>query len=141
MTFEGKGVLDAKDRLTRVSGDVREPFPKAVADAKVRQCKALTLFQFAGPQLHSLTKHVWPQVCPQTSHACSNWSTSFPLLLVQVDTLVMKHFLSGFSDDDAKLILKHCSEVLPKTANILLLQVSYPWVHVRLSTCAHLLSG
>lgn len=35
----------------------------------------------------------------------------------------MKHFLSGFSDDDAKLILKHCSEVLPKSANILLLQV------------------
>lgn len=47
-------------------------------------------------------------------------------LLLQVDTLVMKHFLSGFSDDDAKLILKHCSEVLPKTANILLLQVSHP---------------
>lgn len=41
----------------------------------------------------------------------------------KVDTLVMKHFLSGFSDDDAKLILKHCSEVLPKQANILLLQV------------------
>ena len=35
----------------------------------------------------------------------------------------MKHFLSGFSDDDAKLILKHCNEVLPKSANILLLQV------------------
>jgi hypothetical protein len=41
----------------------------------------------------------------------------------KVDTLVMKHFLSGFSDDDAKLILKHCKEVLPKEANILLLQV------------------
>lgn len=40
-----------------------------------------------------------------------------------MDTLVMKHFLSGFSDEDAKLILKHCREVLPKEANILLLQV------------------
>ena len=29
-TFESKGVLDAKQRLTRVSGDVREPFPAAV---------------------------------------------------------------------------------------------------------------
>lgn len=74
VTFERKGVLDAKQRLTRVSGDVREPFPEAVRAANV-------------------------------------------------DTLVMKHFLSGFSDDDAKLILKHCSEVLPKQANILLLQV------------------
>lgn len=35
----------------------------------------------------------------------------------------MKHFLSGFSDADAKLILKHCKEVLPRHANILLLQV------------------
>lgn len=77
VTFEGKGVLDAQQRLTRSSGDVREPFPKEVADAKV-------------------------------------------------DTLVMKHFLSGFSDDDAKTILKHCKEVLPKTANILLLQTIVP---------------
>lgn len=44
---------------------------------------------------------------------------------LQVDTLVMKHFLSGFSDDDAKTILKHCNEVLPKSANILLLQVNH----------------
>lgn len=29
-TFESKGVLDAKQRLLRVSGDVREPFPAAV---------------------------------------------------------------------------------------------------------------
>ena len=43
----------------------------------------------------------------------------------KVDTLVMKHFLSGFSDADAKLILKHCKEVLPKHANILLLQVRH----------------
>jgi hypothetical protein len=77
VTFERKGVLDAKQRLLRVSGDVREPFPEAVRNANV-------------------------------------------------DTLVMKHFLSGFSDDDAKLILKHCSEVLPKQANILLLQTIVP---------------
>jgi hypothetical protein len=76
-TFESKGVLDAKQRLLRVSGDVREPFPAAVAEAKV-------------------------------------------------DTLVMKHFLSGFSDADAKLILKHCKEVLPRHANILLLQTIVP---------------
>lgn len=43
----------------------------------------------------------------------------------KVDTLVMKHFLSGFSDADAKLILKHCKEVLPRHANILLLQVQH----------------
>jgi hypothetical protein len=43
----------------------------------------------------------------------------------KVDTLVMKHFLSGFSDADAKLILKHCKEVLPRHANILLLQVRH----------------
>ena len=35
MTFESKGVLDARDRLIRSSGDVRKPFPQAVADAKV----------------------------------------------------------------------------------------------------------
>lgn len=76
-TFEAKGVLDAKDRLTFVSGDVREPFPEDLRKA-------------------------------------------------QVDTLVMKHFLSGFSDDDAMLILKHCSEVLPPQGNILLLQTIVP---------------
>ena len=43
----------------------------------------------------------------------------------KVDTLVMKHFLSGFSDANAKLILKHCKEVLPRHANILLLQVRH----------------
>jgi hypothetical protein len=32
-TFESKGVLDAKQRLSRVSGDVREPFPAAVRAA------------------------------------------------------------------------------------------------------------
>ena len=42
-----------------------------------------------------------------------------------IDTLVMKHFLSGFSDDDAKLILKHCGQVLPRSGEILLLQVSF----------------
>ena len=40
-----------------------------------------------------------------------------------VDTIVMKHFLSGFSDADADIILKHCKEVLPASGKILLLQV------------------
>jgi len=40
-----------------------------------------------------------------------------------VDTLVMKHFLSGFSDADAALILKHCAQVLTPDGRILLLQV------------------
>ncbi|WIA10082.1 hypothetical protein OEZ85_010289 [Tetradesmus obliquus] len=30
----------------------------------------------------------------------------------QVDTLLMKHFLSAFSDEDCALILKHCRQVL-----------------------------
>ena len=41
----------------------------------------------------------------------------------QVDVLVMKHFLSGFSDADAEVILKHCREVLTSDGKILLLQV------------------
>jgi hypothetical protein len=40
-----------------------------------------------------------------------------------VDTIVMKHFLSGFSDGDADIILKHCKQVLPNDGKILLLQV------------------
>lgn len=40
-----------------------------------------------------------------------------------VDTLVMKHFLSAFNDKDAILILKHCSQVLAPQGKILLLQV------------------
>ncbi|BDA43824.1 probable mitomycin biosynthesis 6-O-methyltransferase [Coccomyxa sp. Obi] len=43
-----------------------------------------------------------------------------------VDTLVMKHFLSGFSDADADIILKHCKEVLPASGKILLLQTLVP---------------
>ena len=43
-----------------------------------------------------------------------------------VDTLVMKHFLSGFSDADADLILKHCKQVLPQQGKILLLQTLVP---------------
>ena len=35
----------------------------------------------------------------------------------------MKHFLSGFSDADAEVILKHCREVLTSDGKILLLQV------------------
>ena len=42
---------------------------------------------------------------------------------MQVDVLVMKHFLSGFSDADAEVILKHCREVLTDDGKILLLQV------------------
>ncbi len=36
---------------------------------------------------------------------------------------MMKHFLSGFSDADAEVILKHCREVLTSDGKILLLQV------------------
>ena len=43
-----------------------------------------------------------------------------------VDTLVMKHFLSGFSDADADLILKRCKQVLPAQGRILLLQTLVP---------------
>ena len=48
---------------------------------------------------------------------------------MQVDVLVMKHFLSGFSDADAEVILKHCREVLTSDGKILLLQVQPP-VHM-----------
>lgn len=41
-----------------------------------------------------------------------------------VDTLLMKHFLSGFSDDEAKTILKHISNIQKSKAHILLFQVS-----------------
>ena len=49
----------------------------------------------------------------------------FPAAVAEagVDTLVMKHFLSGFSDADAALILKHCAAVLAPDGRILLLQV------------------
>ena len=43
-----------------------------------------------------------------------------------IDTLVMKHFLSGFSDAEADLILKHCKQVLPAQGKILLLQTLVP---------------
>lgn len=73
-TFEAKGIENAKEKLTFVAAEVREPFPAAVREAGV-------------------------------------------------DTIVMKHFLSGFSDADADIILKHCKEVLPSNGKILLLQV------------------
>ena len=41
----------------------------------------------------------------------------------KVDTLMMKHFLSGFSDADAKTILKHVSAIQEPKSHILLLQV------------------
>ena len=50
----------------------------------------------------------------------------FGLTDAGVDTLVMKHFLSGFSDADADLILKHCKQVLPAQGRILLLQTLVP---------------
>ena len=74
-TFEAKGIKDARNRLSFVSGDVRKPFPEA-------------------------------------AHG--------------VDTLVMKHFLSGFSDADADLILKHCNQAMVPGGKILLLQVGKP---------------
>ena len=39
-------------------------------------------------------------------------------------TLMMKHFLSGFSDSDAKIILKHISDIQKPKSHILLFQVS-----------------
>ena len=42
-----------------------------------------------------------------------------------VDTLLMKHFLSGFSDEEAKTILKHISNIQKSKAHILLFQVSF----------------
>jgi hypothetical protein len=41
-----------------------------------------------------------------------------PLLLLQVDTLMMKHFLSAFSDEDCALILKHCRWELMSAATL-----------------------
>ena len=51
----------------------------------------------------------------------------FPAAVAEagVDTLVMKHFLSGFSDTDAALILKHCAAVLAPDGRILLLQARH----------------
>ena len=41
----------------------------------------------------------------------------------EVDTLMMKHFLSGFDDADAKTILKHISDIQKPKSHILLFQV------------------
>lgn len=51
--------------------------------------------------------------------------TPFPeaVKAAHVDTIIMKHFLSGFTDDDAKIVLKHCGEVLEPNGKLLLLQV------------------
>lgn len=48
------------------------------------------------------------------------------LLLPQVDTLMMKHFLSAFSDEDAVTIIQHCKQVLAPSGCILLLQTLVP---------------
>lgn len=54
-------------------------------------------------------------------------TTCLPAALpLQVDTLLMKHFLSAFSDEDSVLILKHCKEVLAPGGSILLLQTLVP---------------
>lgn len=42
-----------------------------------------------------------------------------------VDTLIMKHFLSGFSDKEASLILKHISDIQQSGSHILLFQVAF----------------
>jgi hypothetical protein len=46
--------------------------------------------------------------------------------LLQVDTLMMKHFLSAFSDSDAVTIINHCKAVLSPSGAILLLQTLVP---------------
>jgi hypothetical protein len=43
-----------------------------------------------------------------------------------VDTMMMKHFLSGFSDDDAKTILRHISDIQNPGSHILLFQTLVP---------------
>jgi cyclopropane fatty-acyl-phospholipid synthase-like methyltransferase len=43
-----------------------------------------------------------------------------------VDTVVMKHFLSHFNDEDAKLTLKHCAQVMPPHGKLLLFQTIVP---------------
>lgn len=42
-----------------------------------------------------------------------------------VDTLLMKHFLSAFSDSQADTILKHCAQALSMDGKLLLMQVSW----------------
>jgi predicted SAM-dependent methyltransferase len=48
------------------------------------------------------------------------------MLDAQVDTVMMKHFLSAFSDEDVMLIIKHCKQVLVPGGCILLLQTLVP---------------
>ncbi|GAQ85000.1 O-methyltransferase family protein [Klebsormidium nitens] len=54
--------------------------------------------------------------------------TPFPdaVKAAHVDTIIMKHFLSGFTDDDARIVLKHCGEVLEPNGKVLLLQTLVP---------------
>jgi hypothetical protein len=44
----------------------------------------------------------------------------------QVDALLMKHFLSAFSDEDAVAIVQHCKQAMAPTGAILLLQTLVP---------------
>jgi hypothetical protein len=46
--------------------------------------------------------------------------------VLQVDTLLMKHFLSAFSDADSVTIIKHCKQTLAPSGAILLLQTLVP---------------
>lgn len=60
--------------------------------------------------------HVKLSSSARTLSGCQLYAVSFVLvillLLPQVDALLMKHFLSAFSDEDCALILKHCRQVL-----------------------------
>jgi predicted SAM-dependent methyltransferase len=47
-------------------------------------------------------------------------------VLLQVDTLMMKHFLSAFSDEDAAAIVRNCKQVLAPGGKLLLLQTLVP---------------
>jgi hypothetical protein len=57
------------------------------------------------------------------SESIANTNTLCPL---QVDTLLMKHFLSAFSDADSVAIIKHCKQTLAPSGAILLLQTLVP---------------
>lgn len=52
--------------------------------------------------------------------------TTYLLLAWQVDALLMKHFLSAFSDTDCVSIINHCKQCLAPSGAILLLQTLVP---------------
>lgn len=59
-----------------------------------------------------------------------------PELADAPDTIVMKHFLSAFSDGDVSCILANCKRMLAPSGTILLLQVSAVHMHCCVSTRA-----